>query len=364
MYTAGELGSGPSTVFNGSQPHATSGTVNPEGYVDRELNKPSQTRSGLAGAALRRLNGGAQQQTQPRQPHISNRGVAPVRTPQGHIVNQNRNPGVQGTPVGNHPQAPRMVATAASSGSLPPSTPTPEPTYAMGALQSPAQPNTQVPNQPAGHIPLDPGIANLIAQQQTAEAQFEGNHQQSLNDALARGTEQQGLIQHQAPLQEAAVNAGFGGRGMFYSTGHDQALTNLHDSIARKLADLQQQETIDQRNYGEAVASGQTRLADQIAQDYQKNAQLADQQSATMDLSAANPDGSLNMQKLMQDIFGGDTNALNLAQNGAAQKLPALPNAIAPKTAPKPVKAPSHSAGRLTAKGAVHPSQKKKAGKK
>lgn len=55
-------------VYNGASNAPTRGTVDPSGYIDRELNKPSQSRSGLAAAALRRVNGGqapAQAQTPP-----------------------------------------------------------------------------------------------------------------------------------------------------------------------------------------------------------------------------------------------------------------------------------------------------------
>lgn len=50
-----------STVYGNGTTHPTDGTVDPSGYIDRELNKvmqPSQTRSGLAAAALSRINGG------------------------------------------------------------------------------------------------------------------------------------------------------------------------------------------------------------------------------------------------------------------------------------------------------------------
>lgn len=52
-----------STVYGNGTTHPTDGTVDPSGYIDRELSKvmqPSQTRSGLASAALQRINGGQQ----------------------------------------------------------------------------------------------------------------------------------------------------------------------------------------------------------------------------------------------------------------------------------------------------------------
>lgn len=46
-------------VYGGGSSAPTMGTVDPVGYVDRSLNAPSDSRSGLASAALRRLGGGA-----------------------------------------------------------------------------------------------------------------------------------------------------------------------------------------------------------------------------------------------------------------------------------------------------------------
>jgi hypothetical protein len=46
------------TVYSNGMHNPTDGTVDPTGYIDRELNKmPSQTRSGLASAALQRVRG-------------------------------------------------------------------------------------------------------------------------------------------------------------------------------------------------------------------------------------------------------------------------------------------------------------------
>lgn len=42
-------------VYRGGSNAPTMGTVDPTGYIDRELNNPSQTRSGIAEAALARL---------------------------------------------------------------------------------------------------------------------------------------------------------------------------------------------------------------------------------------------------------------------------------------------------------------------
>lgn len=44
-------------VYRGGSSAPTRGTVDPMGYVDRSLNQPSDSRSGLAAAALRQLQG-------------------------------------------------------------------------------------------------------------------------------------------------------------------------------------------------------------------------------------------------------------------------------------------------------------------
>lgn len=78
-------GRGQPVYSNGS--HApTSGTVDPSGYIDRSLNNPSDSRSGLAAAALDRLSG-----TNPTAPQSP--GVLPLGdvttltiTPTGQLV--------------------------------------------------------------------------------------------------------------------------------------------------------------------------------------------------------------------------------------------------------------------------------------
>ena len=78
-------GRGQPVYSNGSYA-PTKGTVDPQGYIDRSLNKPSQSRSGLAAAALSKLKGAV-----PQQQNIP--GVLPIGdiktltiTPTGQLV--------------------------------------------------------------------------------------------------------------------------------------------------------------------------------------------------------------------------------------------------------------------------------------
>lgn len=76
-------------VYNGGSNAPTRGTVDPMGYIDREMNKPGSTgpsdsRSGLAAAALRRLQGIGGQPGAPGAPPMpgQNPGMPPSATTQ------------------------------------------------------------------------------------------------------------------------------------------------------------------------------------------------------------------------------------------------------------------------------------------
>lgn len=75
------------TVYSNGSHAPTQGQVDPTGYVERSLNKPSNSRSGLASAALDRLNNNDQQAQMPTP------GVLPLGdikfltiTPTGQLV--------------------------------------------------------------------------------------------------------------------------------------------------------------------------------------------------------------------------------------------------------------------------------------
>lgn len=103
-------GRGNTVYSNGSQA-PTRGTVDPTGYIKRSLAAPSQSRSGLAAAAVDRLK--AQQPAQaPKSP-----GVVPIGdvkmlmiTPTGRLVPQNGMP----------PPPPEPPAQPPDLGGMPP----------------------------------------------------------------------------------------------------------------------------------------------------------------------------------------------------------------------------------------------------
>ena len=95
-------GRGQPVYSNGSYA-PTKGTVDPAGYIDRSLNKPSQSRSGLAEAALAKLKSSIPQQVTP--------GILPIGdiktltiTPTGQLIpdteTQEPQPALSGTDTG------------------------------------------------------------------------------------------------------------------------------------------------------------------------------------------------------------------------------------------------------------------------
>lgn len=83
-------------VYNGGSNAPTHGTVDPMGYIEREINQPSQKRSGLAQAALQKL------QVPPQDPATA----API-TPMGKTIDFTINSTGQLIPV---PQTPAPVS--------------------------------------------------------------------------------------------------------------------------------------------------------------------------------------------------------------------------------------------------------------
>lgn len=93
-------------VYRGGSSAPTMGTVDPMGYINRELNKPSQTRSGIAQAALSRLQVPEQQPNQaaPSTPVDPNSTLNFVISPTGQLI-----PAPTGNPIDlqqSQPQAP------------------------------------------------------------------------------------------------------------------------------------------------------------------------------------------------------------------------------------------------------------------
>lgn len=77
-------------VYGMGRPNATSGPVDPAGYVERSNNlKNSDRRSGLAAAALRRLGGSPNSQSQEQTPTEQPQPIGIITLPDGRRVAPN-----------------------------------------------------------------------------------------------------------------------------------------------------------------------------------------------------------------------------------------------------------------------------------
>lgn len=79
-------------VYGMGRPHPTSGTVDPQGYVERSrAQSASNRRSGLAAAALRRLGGapGSQQEPQLQEEAPTTQPLGIITLPDGRRVAPN-----------------------------------------------------------------------------------------------------------------------------------------------------------------------------------------------------------------------------------------------------------------------------------
>lgn len=117
------------TVYGNGSHAPTSGTVDPSGYIDRSLNNPSDSRSGLAAAALDRLSGNGSVPSQ-------SPGVLPL----GDVTTLTITP--TGQLIPNAPQPPQMESdsmqpaldSSVISGTGSPNVPTSVPPLMQAAL--------------------------------------------------------------------------------------------------------------------------------------------------------------------------------------------------------------------------------------
>lgn len=207
-------------VYNGGTNNPTSGTVNPFGYIQRELRKKqSSKRSGLAQTALR---------MQERQQHKS------TSKPIAIVPPKPINPTVTSTETG------RLV------------------------LQE-----TPDPNAAGNVLPFDPQTAaqQLLLQKQNQD--FNNDLVKQRQQLANSVTTQERDLDLQLPTALRNVLNNFAGRGMAYSSGYGTEYGNTQADFARQRADLE-------RQLQEGMADYDAQQQ-QAANDYQLAlAQLAD----------------------------------------------------------------------------------------
>lgn len=222
------------SVYGGGSPQATQGTVDPSGYIDRSLNT-SQSRSGLAQAAISRLQGqgGALNGTPPS---AANYGGGQLLG--GPQIFQPPSPPLQPSPPQqvsstvanpNSPADQNMALHQAAAANLPVPKVAPLNVNSIGQISLPASQS----------LPLDADLAAQEAQQTAAAnnqlAQYQ-NQQQALasNYALAAHNAQGAMP---GILNSLLANYG-SGRGLGFSSGYGNAYNNDQDLFQQQLDSL------------------------------------------------------------------------------------------------------------------------------
>lgn len=195
-------------VYGGGSPQATMGTTDPSGYVDRSLNNPSSSRSGLAQAAISRLQS-------------ANAGPATGAASYG------------GTPIGqngaNDPATMAMQGQQAPVGAIPQVKITPLNVNPTGQISLP----------PSQSLPLDADLSSqTVTQTEAANAQL----------AAMAAQEEQIATQYTQSAHTAAdalpgtlntLLANYGsGRGLGFSSGYGNAYNNDQTAYMNQLNQL------------------------------------------------------------------------------------------------------------------------------
>lgn len=254
----------------------TMGTVDPTGYVERELRKRmldpiSQTRSGLASAALQRLQGNRTtglmpprtvtptRQIQPYQPtpvQFQPGGTAPV----GVGGNTALNAKLAAVKAQHYAEQQQQLAAAKAKQAA-------RPKVSSTGKVTPAKPTALPFDMEAQTEKINAAdtlgqLRNMIlAQRQQAESQYSaGQHE----------------LDMQQPQQERSLLNNFGSRGLAFGSGYGVGLGNLENALAGQragldqahtgtLADLLRQENQGNDTYQRRLATIQQALAERLS---------------------------------------------------------------------------------------------------
>ena len=291
-------------VYKGASNAPTRGTVDPMGYVERSLNNPSQKRSGLAAAALRRLQPGQQSNT-----------------------SQNLDP-QQANPLQGYSGAARSVqvrnpSTATGAGAAV-QTPTPNPQAGPLAVTNTGKLKPQLPSASTGAtgLPFDPTAADAQVQLQAQKNRFESDAAAEEQRIQREYMMQRRGVEEEMPNAQRELLERYAGRGLAYSSGYayDQGdqqgqyarlLSQLESGQTDGLADLLRQRGLFNDDWSSRLQAVQAAAARRLAE-----------QAGDLGLGGEQPDyGSV-----LDDLFGGG------ASSGGGEV-----------SAPAPVESPVHS---------------------
>lgn len=237
-------------VYRGASNAPTRGTVDPMGYIERELNKGMSTfplgaavknnwqrRSGLAGAALNRLQGnsGGSAIQGPQHGQTLGSALQPPQTP-GQTALQNGSTGILSRPpIGSISGGPVQFNPGGGGVAGGP----PKLGVATGAM--PGASGTGQPGDTS--LPFDAQFGqdsanaawqhdNFMAQIQAMKDQLENQYAQGSRDLN---------IQHPMLLRQLLGN--YAGRGMAHSSGYADQYGNVEQQFQNAMNDLNMQHT-------------------------------------------------------------------------------------------------------------------------
>lgn len=249
------------------------------GYIDRSLNNPSQRRSGLAAAALRRLSGG----------NMPSRNALPMANMPGGmsgVGSMTRAPMTPQAPMGAASGAPTGENVGMSS----------SPAMGMGNPYSPLGVNNMGRlrvNRPAGqperledYLPSDPIASDdyeeMLAQKNAFEQQLlEQQNELERDYTLNRRETELGLAADQRDVLE-----GFAGRGLAYSSGYTYDRGQVDNAYANVLNSLDQDRTRGKAGFDKSRGEFETGYNRQLQMIAEAAARRAAQRAGELGLGA------------------------------------------------------------------------------
>lgn len=208
-------------VYRGGSSAPTQGTVDPMGYIDRGLNNPSQKRSGLAEAALRRLGG-------------RNRGAG--QTGPGGRPQESDRPNAYG--LETQTQSGQARGLGAPTGGPPGLGGQQPPGLQMSAIGKLQAPDLAAKFGGTG-LPFDIDAADAQQQLLSRKNRFEQEFTQGQQGLERDYTLQRRSVEDQLPDERRNLLENYAGRGLAYSSGYAYDTGDLEGQYANLLAQLE-----------------------------------------------------------------------------------------------------------------------------
>lgn len=292
-------------VYRGGSSAPTQGTVDPMGYIDRELNNPSQRRSGIAQEALRRMRG----QMGGGLPGPSNSMQRPInlRTPGGQPPQQGggfvrtmdfqdkdrdgrddrgsfnssngRWSGQGGVGLG------QGGGTGGGLGMSP-----------IGKLQPPANLGAAMGGK---SLPWDMQRADSQQALLGEKNRFEQDYNDSVYDIEREYTDQRRQVENQMPDARRELLENYAGRGLAYSSGYTHDYGGLEGQFANLLSQLEQGKTGGIADLLRQRGQFNDEWATRLQGIEREAARRAAEQAGDLGLGAPNPDNQAIMDALM-----------------------------------------------------------------